>query len=195
MFDDQTNQQSTQDDNSAPVMGLGTNPDPSAAQAQIDDQSVQQPDPANDMTAPMVVEPTEPASAEEPVDEVPAEDLTSTGEITEPSQDENFDAPEEITLPSPIEDTPVVDSSSNNAGGDLDDLKRQALDQLSPLVHKLDQSPEEKYKTVMMLIQASDNQDLLNEAYEAAQAITDEKAKAEALLNIVNEINYFTQKN
>jgi hypothetical protein len=47
----------------------------------------------------------------------------------------------------------------------------------------------------MMMIQASDNQDLLSEAYDAAQNITDEKAKAEALLNIVNEINYFSQKN
>ncbi len=47
----------------------------------------------------------------------------------------------------------------------------------------------------MMMIQASDNQALLDQAYEAAQKITDEKAKAEALLNIVNEINYFTHKN
>ncbi len=46
-----------------------------------------------------------------------------------------------------------------------------------------------------MMIKASDNQDLINEAYENAQKITDEKVKAEALLNIVNEINYFAQKN
>ena len=73
-------------------------------------------------------------------------------------------------------------------------IKSQALEQLSPLVHKLDQTADEKYKTLMMMIQASDNQELIGEAYEAAQKITDEKAKAEALLNIVNEINYFTQK-
>lgn len=77
---------------------------------------------------------------------------------------------------------------------DLEQIKNHALQQLSPLVHTLDQTPEEKYKTLMMMIQASDNQDLLSEAYEAAQKITDDKAKAEALLNIVNEINYFAQK-
>jgi hypothetical protein len=44
----------------------------------------------------------------------------------------------------------------------------------------------------MMMIQASDNQDLIKEAYSAAQAITDEKTRAQALLDIVNEINYFT---
>lgn len=88
--------------------------------------------------------------------------------------------------------TPVV--PAHGASGDLEDIKRGALAQLSPLVNKLEQTPEEKYKTIMMMIQASDNQDLISEAYENAQKITDEKVKAEALLNIVNEINYFAQK-
>ena len=76
---------------------------------------------------------------------------------------------------------------------DLLDIKQQALTELSPLVSHLDQSPEEKFRTTMMMIQASDNQDLVKDAYAAAQAITDEKIKAQALLDIVNEINYFTQ--
>ena len=83
---------------------------------------------------------------------------------------------------------------SGGVSSDLEDIKRSALAQLSPLVNKLEQTPEEKYKTIMMMIQASDNQDLISEAYENAQKISDEKAKAEALLNIVNEINYFAQK-
>jgi hypothetical protein len=97
------------------------------------------------------------------------------------------------TVPAASDDAPAHGSTSSD-NGDLADIKRQALEQLSPLVHKLEQTPEEKYKTLIMMIQASDNQELLGEAYEAAQAISDEKAKAEALLNIVNEINYFTQK-
>jgi hypothetical protein len=44
-----------------------------------------------------------------------------------------------------------------------------------------------------MLIQASDNPALVKDAYEAAQKITDEKARAQALIDVVNEINYFTQ--
>lgn len=78
--------------------------------------------------------------------------------------------------------------------GPLSDLKQQALQQLAPLVGKLDQSPEEKFRTTMMMIQATDNQDLLPAAYEAANQISDEKAKAQALLDVVNEINYFSQK-
>ncbi|MDB5184852.1 MAG: bifunctional phosphoglucose/phosphomannose isomerase [Candidatus Saccharibacteria bacterium] len=81
-------------------------------------------------------------------------------------------------------------SASTN---DLLDIKQQALNQLSPLVGHLEQSPEEKFRTTMMMIQASDNQDLVKDAYAAAQEIKDEKAKAQALLDIVNEINYFTQ--
>lgn len=80
-----------------------------------------------------------------------------------------------------------------NVGEDLLDIKQKALQELSPLVDHLEQSPEEKFKTTMMMIQASDDQSLLPTAYDAAQAITDEKAKAQALLDVVNEINYFTQ--
>jgi hypothetical protein len=46
----------------------------------------------------------------------------------------------------------------------------------------------------MMMIQASDNHNLIKVAYEAAQKISNEKERAQALLDIVNEINYFTQQ-
>jgi hypothetical protein len=84
-------------------------------------------------------------------------------------------------------------SGAPAATDDLLDIKQQALGQLGPLVGHLDQNPEEEFRTLMMMIQAADDQSLVPKAYEAAQKITDEKAKAKALLDIVNEINYFTQ--
>lgn len=88
----------------------------------------------------------------------------------------------------------AVPSAMPDADEDeLFDIKQQALHSLAPLVDKLDQTPEEKFKTTMMLIQASDNADLIKDAYAAANAISDEKARAQALLDVVNEINYFTQ--
>jgi len=99
----------------------------------------------------------------------------------------------------PVSDDEATESSSEPivahpiANDDLLDIKQQALTELSPLVSHLDQSPEEKFRTTMMMIQASDNQALVKDAYAAAQQITDEKTKAQALLDIVNEINYFTQ--
>lgn len=89
-----------------------------------------------------------------------------------------------------LDDKPV---SNDDQANDLIDIKQQALNQLSPLVGHLDQSPEEKFRTTMMMIQASDDQKLIKSAYQAAQQITDEKARAQALLDVVNEINYFTQ--
>lgn len=76
--------------------------------------------------------------------------------------------------------------------GDLISIKQAALTQLKPLVGHLEQAPEEKFRTTMMMIQAADDQSLINDAYEAAKGITDDKARAQALLDIVNEINYFT---
>lgn len=89
----------------------------------------------------------------------------------------------------PAQDTPVAPGSV-----DLSAIKQQALSQLSPIVSHLDQTPEEKFRTTMMMIQASDDQSLIPKAYEAANAITDEKAKAQALLDVINEINYFSQR-
>lgn len=106
-----------------------------------------------------------------------------------------------VVLPNPVHDDmgdvplpPAPHHSAPSADTDLEKIKRDALEQLSPLVSKLDQSPEDKYKTLMMMIQNTDNKDLLGDAYESAKNIDDEKVRAEALLNIVNEINYFNQK-
>ncbi len=102
----------------------------------------------------------------------------------------------------PAASTPILpaDDSADSpaagpapAPGNLLELKQQALAQLSPLVGHLEQTPEEKFRTTMMMIQASDDQSMLGTAYEAAQAISDEKVRAQALLDVVNEINYFTQ--
>lgn len=98
---------------------------------------------------------------------------------------------------SPIASNIIVDVSapgpSTNSNDELLDLKQQVLQHLSPLVSHLDQTPEEKFRTTMMMIQASDDQTLIKTAFEAAQQITDDKARAQALLDIINEINYFTQ--
>jgi hypothetical protein len=106
-------------------------------------------------------------------------------------------APSEPLLPAGDNDNPVQSGNQSSAGtADSDDLlslKQHALQQLSPLLSHLDQTPEEKFRTTMMMIQTTDNQDLIKTAYDAAQNITDDKVKAQALLDVINEINYFTQ--
>lgn len=129
---------------------------------------------------PVVEEPTEPASEPEPAEPAvsPISDFI----------------PDTIpTTPTAPSITPINDSSDQSPN-ELIDIKQQALGQLSPLIDHLDQTPEDRFRTTMMMIQASDDQSLIKTAYETAKQIQDEKFRAQALLDIVNEINYFTQQ-
>lgn len=160
---------------------------------------------ATDATAPAIT----PAAASTDTPVVAADTTMSSA----PAADTTLPAPAvpEISsfnatpLAAPADEPKAEDSASVKpeppsdlltAPSDTDDLlkiKQEALQSLSPLIGQLDQSPEEQFRTTMMMIQASDDQSMVKSAYEAAQKITDEKAKAQALLDIVNEINYFTQ--
>jgi hypothetical protein len=108
--------------------------------------------------------------------------------------DDSQNSEDTIVAPTPAVDTPTPHPmAGDSVDNDLIDLKQEALTKLSPLVGHLDQSPDEKFRTLMMMIQASDDQGLVKQAYETALKIDDEKERAQALLDIVNEINYFTQ--
>jgi len=130
------------------------------------------------------------ANATAPTDEPGGAPATDDTVIKDTSEDIASDS-----VPATSDSVPEDDSATTapSEDDDLVEIKQQALQQLSPLVDHLDQTPEEKFHTTMMMIQASDDQSLIKSAYESAQKITDEKAKAQALLDIVNEINYFTQ--
>jgi len=86
------------------------------------------------------------------------------------------------------------DSADDPADRELIGIKKQALGDLSPIIDQLDLPPEEKFRTIMMVIQASDDQTMVKAAYTAAHSIEDEKSRAQALLDIINEVNYFTQE-
>jgi hypothetical protein len=142
--------------------------------------------------------PSEPTSAPVTEDAVVSSEVPSDDNKTETSDStDNIGAAEstDVALPSvpdPAPDAPApVDS---NASEELTSIKQQALQQLSPLVGHLDQTAEEKFRTTMMMIQAADDQSLIKTAYEAAENIKDEKERAQALLDVINEINYFTQQ-
>ncbi len=156
--------------------------------------------PAHIQSVPVNVEPEhsiEPAYAEmaQPAD-TPSDPAADVQPET-PEQEPAKDLPEPETQETPQVSEPVMPeepADTSEPSGDLADIKQQALSSLSPLVGHLNQSPEEKFHTTMMLLQSTDDQSLIKTAYEAAQAISDDKTRAQALLDIVNEINYFTQK-
>lgn len=143
-----------------------------------------------------------PQNSSAPASDQPVDDITLGSPVVATSSDDPLpdptSAPEPAAEPTVVSDSAPVDLPAVRQTQDPQDLltiKQEALRKLSPLLGQLDQTPEEKFRTFMMMIQASDNQNLVKDAYDAALQITDEKVKAQALLDVVNEINYFTQKN
>jgi hypothetical protein len=118
-------------------------------------------------------------------------DTSQPAEETAPSAESKPPAPSGDNLPEPGVSTGAPSTSTDEV---LDPIKKEALQKLEPLVSELDLHPEEKYRALMMIIQATDNKDLVNEAYQAADKIEDNKTRAQALLSIVNEIEYFKNK-
>lgn len=98
--------------------------------------------------------------------------------------------------PTPADDTAVVDPTPAAdpvaPTGDLDSIKQAALGELRPLVDKLNVSPEEKFDTYLLLLRSTDDKALIAPAHEAAKAITDETRRAQALLDIIKEIDFLS---
>lgn len=92
----------------------------------------------------------------------------------------------------PVLETPAATPTPST---DLDGIKKDALGELRPLIDKVDLPAEEKFDTYLMLIRSTDDASLIAPAHTAAQGITDEKRRAEALLDIVKEIDYLSKGN
>ena len=107
--------------------------------------------------------------------------------------------PQTTTPPSTAAPTsrPTTDSTSRSYATptdmSLDDIKQNALSELRPLVNKLNVSPEEKFDTYLLLLRSTDDTSLIAPAHEAAIAIPDETRKAQALLDIIKEIDFLSQ--
>lgn len=127
-----------------------------------------------------------------PNDDDAASDFIMTDAPQPPHHDS--DMPVVVHDNSPDHDEPATpERPKSHMSEELLRIKQEAIQELAPMVDHLDQTPEEKFRTTMMMIQATDNDQLIPAAYAAAKAIPDEKARAQAYLDIVNEINYFTQ--
>jgi hypothetical protein len=104
------------------------------------------------------------------------------GTMTPPSASE----PEKTELETPsIPTTPT-------ASGDLEDIKKDALTELRPLVDKLELEPREKFDIYLLLLRSTDDKTLIAPAHEAAKSIPDESARAQALLDVIKEIDYLS---
>ena len=91
---------------------------------------------------------------------------------------------------------PNVNPLGHNVdSGALGDIRLQVISELRPLVNRLDfLAPADKFDTLLLLIRTIDDSSLIPMAHQAAMAIPDEVKRAQALLDILKEIDFFTQK-
>lgn len=98
----------------------------------------------------------------------------------------------EPTLEEPAvpEETPTPNPSHE----ELEKIKKEAIEELKPLVDKLDLPPEEKFDILLLIIRSTDDEELVAKAHTTATEIADETRKAQALLDIIKEVDYFSNK-
>ncbi len=101
------------------------------------------------------------------------------------------DEPIAPALPEPAVSAPLP-AVAPALSGDLESIKKDALNELRPLVDKLNVAPEEKFDTYLLLLRSTDDQALIAPAYEAAHGIVDEARRAQALLDIIKEIDWLS---
>lgn len=93
-------------------------------------------------------------------------------------------------MPMPDMNAPIPAPGGMDSG--LASVKQAALTELRPLINKLDVEPEEKFNTYLLLIRSTDDKELIAPAHEAAKSIPDEAKKAQALLDIIKEIDFLS---
>ena len=168
--------------------------------------------PANTATPPVPVAPSTPAipAATDDDDDMPMPSLDPTAGDPD---NEPMMAPPTLSPTPPAPDEPmakptpsIVHPHSKNhksednkpapkaATGDLDGLKASALEELRPLVGKLKLPAKERFDTLLLIIRSTDDQSLLGQAHDAAKEIEDDTQRAEALLDVIKEIDYFSSK-
>ena len=118
-------------------------------------------------------------------------DPVATDQNDEPAIDIAKPAAPEPVAPTPAVSAPAP-APAPAADPALDTIKQTALNELRPLVDKLDVSPEEKFDTYLLLLRSTDDKTLIAPAHDAAVAIVDEARRAQALLDIIKEIDYLS---
>lgn len=136
----------------------------------------------DEMVEPLVVTDELPA-VETPAAEVPVEEASVAEEAPAIAPE-----PEAIDSAAPVAAMPLEASDSP----ELDSIKRDALEELRPLVDKLDLPADEKFDTLLLVIRSTDDKTLVDAAFTAAKGITDENKRAQALLDVIKEIDYFS---
>ena len=161
---------------SQPITSSGVNTDSQPAETSLDQQLATMSQQISNNMAELASNQDQPAVAE----------ATDPVETTDAAAD----------LPT---ETMALDASSESLSApalvsDLDELRKKALSDLRPIVDKVELNDEESFYILLLLIRETDDESLLPKAYEAARQIRDEARRAQALLDVIKEADYFKHK-
>lgn len=124
--------------------------------------------------------------------------LAGVNGAADDAAEEVQEEPEVTTVPAPepepIAIAPLPVASPVPTRDNLEDVKLEAINELRPLIDKLDLPAEEKFDTYLLLIRCTDDKELVPPAHEVAKLIEDESRRALALLDIIKEIDYLASK-
>ena len=140
-----------------------------------------------------------PAQPAKPAPAAPAKPTGKSGSA-QPANPILTDVLAQPAKPAKAKSEPVTPPNVNPLGhnvdsGALGDIRLQVISELRPLVNRLDfLAPADKFDTLLLLIRTIDDSSLIPMAHQAAMAIPDEVKRAQALLDILKEIDFFTQK-
>lgn len=117
---------------------------------------------------------------------------TAAAPATAPLAPPSLPVPDLAAPTAPVPSEPAPHASSLHTDSSLEGIKKDALNELRPLVDKLNVSAEEKFDTYLLLLRSTDDTTLIGPAHDAAKSITDEARRAQALLDIIKEIDYLS---
>ena len=120
------------------------------------------------------------------------QDQSAVAEVTDSV--EITDAAADLPIETTASDTSSEPLSAPALVSDLDELRKKALSDLRPIVDKVELNDEESFYILLLLIRETDDESLLPKAYEAARQIRDEARRAQALLDVIKEADYFKHK-
>lgn len=166
------------------ITGNSTNPAPTfennGASQVMQDLTNQGPAP--------ILEPTENTNAENTF-ATPAMDLSNLGveSTAKKPAEATTEVNTEAAAPAINLETAAATPETVAEDSKLEDVKKQMLQDLYPLMDKIKINPDQKFKVYKQMIESTGDKEMITAAYDTAKSLTDETERAEALLYLIEK--------
>ena len=136
-----------------------------------------------------ILEPTENTNAENTF-AAPAMDLSNLG--VETTADKPAEVATEVNTEAaaPVINLETATPATPEAvteDSKLEDVKKQMLQDLYPLMDKIKINPDQKFKVYKQMIESTGDKEMITAAYDTAKSLSDETERAEALLYLIEK--------